>query len=61
MTKVAWQSKKDEIVKLTPGITRDKFIYNLSRTSYEKEWGNEYQRPGTLAKVWHFYFGLCRR
>lgn len=50
MTKVAWESKKDEIAKTSPGITRDKFIYNLSRAEYEKEWGKEYDKPGPLSK-----------
>ncbi|MEP7270682.1 MAG: zinc dependent phospholipase C family protein [Acidobacteriota bacterium] len=50
MTKVAWQTRKDEIVKLTPGATRDKFVYSLSRASYEKEWGKTYKGPGALAK-----------
>jgi hypothetical protein len=55
MTKVAWESKKDDIEKLTPGMTREKFVYNLSRAEYEKDWGGEYQRPGTLAKVLSFF------
>jgi hypothetical protein len=46
MTVVAWQIKKDDIQKNTPGLTRDKFIYNISRSSYEKDWTNKYQRPG---------------
>ena len=50
-TKVAWQMKKDEIVKATPGITARKFRYNLSRASYEKEWGRQYERPGVFARV----------
>jgi hypothetical protein len=44
-TRVAWNLKQDEIQKDIPGITRKKFLYNLSRTSYEKEWGKDYQRP----------------
>lgn len=44
-TRVAWNLKQDEIQKDIPGITRRKFLYNLSRTSYEKEWGKDYQRP----------------
>src|SRR5262249_7113656 len=36
MTKVAWQFKKDEISKSQPGMTREKFLYNLSRQDYEK-------------------------
>ena len=31
MTKVAWQLKKQEIRKDAPGITRKKFLYNISR------------------------------
>src|ERR1700722_4497428 len=46
MTKVAWQLKKDTVVKEIPGITKKKFLYNLSRSSYEKEWGVKYKRPG---------------
>jgi hypothetical protein len=44
-TRVAWNLKQDEIQKDMPGITRKKFLYNLSRASYEKEWGKDYQRP----------------
>src|SRR6185295_3509090 len=34
MTKVAWKLKRDDLIKAQPGITRRKFIYNLSRASY---------------------------
>ena len=44
-TRVAWSLKEKEIEKDVPGITRRKFLYNLSRSSYEREWGKEYQRP----------------
>ena len=44
-TRVAWTLKKNEIQKDVPGITRRKFLYNLSRSSYEHQWGKEYQRP----------------
>ena len=46
MTRVAWQLKKDTLIKEIPGVTKKKFLYNLSRSSYEKEWGTEYHRPG---------------
>jgi hypothetical protein len=57
-TKVAWETKKDEIEKLTPGIAREKFVYNLSRAGYEKEWGKEYERPGVFAKTMAFLFRI---
>ena len=56
LTKVAWQIKKEEIRKELPGITRKKFLYNLSRSSYEKNWGSTYQRPGFGRECWPRYF-----
>jgi hypothetical protein len=44
-TRVAWSLKKDDIMKDQPGITKKKFLFNLSRASYQKNWGNEYQPP----------------
>jgi hypothetical protein len=44
-TRVAWSLKKDEIMKDQPGMTKKKFLYNLSRASYQKNWGQQYQRP----------------
>jgi hypothetical protein len=54
MTRVAWDMKKSEIVKDAPSTTRKKFLYNLSRASYHKNWGNEYQRPGRKASIMAF-------
>ena len=51
MTRVAWQLKKDQVTKEIPGITKKKFLYNLSRSSYEKEWGTEYHRPGVRTRL----------
>ncbi|HZO53418.1 MAG TPA: zinc dependent phospholipase C family protein [Bryobacteraceae bacterium] len=51
VTRVAWQMKKDEIAAARPGITRDKFVYNLSRASFEREWGREYKRPGLFSRL----------
>lgn len=58
LTKAAWAAKKDEIQKAAPGITRQKFIYTLSRASYEKEWGKDYERPGMFARFLAFLFKL---
>jgi hypothetical protein len=58
MTKAAWAAKKDEIRKTYPTMTRKKFIYNLSRASYEKEWHDEYEKPGIGARVLAFFFKI---
>lgn len=58
MTRVAWRLKHEKLVKEMPGITRKKFLYNLSRSSYEKEWGKEYRTPGRRAACVAFFIGL---
>ena len=50
LTRVAWQLKKQEIRKDAPSVTRRTFLYNLSRSSYEKNWGATYSRPGIRSK-----------
>ncbi|HLI86409.1 MAG TPA: zinc dependent phospholipase C family protein [Bryobacteraceae bacterium] len=50
MTKVAWDLHKKDLVKSRPGLTRRRFIYNIRRASFEKEWGDIYQRPGIFAR-----------
>ncbi len=42
-TRVAWSLKKDQIQRDEPGITRRKFLYNISRSSYRRNWGKDYK------------------
>lgn len=49
--RVAWVLKKDEIQKGTPGMTRKKFLYNMSKASYRKQWGKDYEKPGPGTRV----------
>jgi Zinc dependent phospholipase C len=44
-TRVAWATRKNDIERLAPGITRTKFMYVMKRSSYEREWGKQYDRP----------------
>jgi hypothetical protein len=46
MTRVALLTRRAEIVKETPNFRARQFRYYLSRTSYQKEWGKGYRRPG---------------
>ena len=57
-TKVAWETNKDQIQKDIPGITREKFLYHISRSSYEKNWGRKYQKPGFKDSLLAFFFRL---
>jgi hypothetical protein len=45
MTKVAWQLKKDDIQKDIPGVTREKFLYHLSRADYDRQFSTKYKKP----------------
>jgi len=51
MTRVALISRRKEIVRDTPNFHEKEFLYHLSRTGYQKEWGNGYRRPGFGARV----------
>jgi hypothetical protein len=51
MTRVAWQIRKQEIRKDAPSTTRKTFLYNLSRSSYKKNWGSTYREPGIRSKL----------
>jgi hypothetical protein len=44
-TRIAWHLKKDEIRDDIPDATKRKFLYNLSRSNYEHEWGKDYHKP----------------
>jgi hypothetical protein len=57
-TRIAWTLKKDDIQKDAPGTTKKKFLYNLSRASYEKQWGKNYKRPSFWEKFLAFLFKL---
>jgi zinc dependent phospholipase C len=51
MTRVALQTHKKELMHETPNFARKKFLYRLSRSGYEKEWGKDYVKPGLGARV----------
>jgi len=57
-TKIAWQTKKDEIQQGTPGITRTAFLYRVSRSSYEKQWPGKYEKPGFGTRLLGFFLRL---
>ncbi|MBZ5586576.1 MAG: zinc dependent phospholipase C family protein [Acidobacteriia bacterium] len=58
MTKAAWSTRKDELVKEQPGLTRRQFTYNLSKASYRKEWDRTYEQPGVGARVLGFFLRI---
>lgn len=51
MTKVALQTHKKDLMRETPNLAKRKFLYRLSRSGYEKEWGKDYAKPGFGTRV----------
>ncbi len=51
MTQVALQTHKKDLIREHPNFARKEFLYRLSRSSYEKEWGKDYTRPGIKTRV----------
>ena len=46
MTKVALQTHKKDMMRERPDFAKKEFLYRLSRSDYEKEWGKDYTKPG---------------
>ncbi len=57
-TRIAWHLKKDEIKDDIPDTTKRKFLFNLSRANYEREWGKDYRRPSPGERFLAFLFKL---
>ena len=51
MTKVALQAHKKDTIQETQNAAKTKFLYRLSRSEYEREWGKTYERPGFGTRV----------
>ena len=54
MTRAALLNRRADLVRDTPNFDRRKFLYHLSRTNYEKQWGRGYRRPGFGSRVLAF-------
>ena len=51
MTQVALQTHKKDLMRERPDFAKEKFLYRLSRSDYEKEWGRDYTKPGFGTRV----------
>jgi hypothetical protein len=58
ITQIAWRDRRDEILKLMPGIDRERFVYTLATKDYEREYGGNYRKPGLVAKILAFFYRL---
>jgi hypothetical protein len=51
MTQVALEAHKKEIMQETPDFAKKKFLYRLSRSDYERDWGKDYVKPGLGTRI----------
>src|SRR5271166_2695557 len=51
MTQVALQAHKKDLMRETPDFAKQKFLYRLSRSDYEREWGKTYEKPGIGTRI----------
>jgi hypothetical protein len=51
MTQVALETHKKDLIRETPNFAKRKFLYRLSRSDYEREWGKTYTKPGLGTRV----------
>jgi hypothetical protein len=51
MTQVALQTHKKELIQETPNFAKRQFLYRLSRSDYEKQWGKDYVKPGVGTRI----------
>jgi len=58
MTRVALVARKKEMVKEDPTFDKKKFLYYLSRTNYQKEWGKGYRKPGPGTRILAFFLRI---
>lgn len=61
MTKAALLTHRVELNREIPDFNEKKFVYNLSRASYEKNWGIPTAAPESELASLHFCFASCRR
>ncbi|HXM20626.1 MAG TPA: zinc dependent phospholipase C family protein [Terriglobales bacterium] len=51
MTQVALQTHKKDMMREHPDFAKQKFLYRLSRSDYEKDWGKDYTKPGFGTRI----------
>jgi Zinc dependent phospholipase C len=51
MTQVALQTHKKDLMRETPDFAKKKFLYHLSRSDYERQWGKDYVKPGVGTRI----------
>jgi hypothetical protein len=52
MTQIALRTHKKDMMKESPTFAKKKFLYRLTRSDYERDWGKDYMKPDFGTRVW---------
>ncbi len=50
LTQAAWRDKREEIAQLTPTVEQASFVFAYPRADFERDFGNDYQKPALFAR-----------
>jgi zinc dependent phospholipase C len=51
MTKIALRTHKKDMMRETPNFAKRKFLYRLSRSDYERQWGKDFKKDGFKTRL----------
>ena len=51
MTQVALRTHEKDLMREIPSFAKEKFLYRLTRSEYEQEWGKNYYKPGIGTRI----------
>src|SRR5271155_2994867 len=51
LTQVALRTHQKDMMREEPDFAKRKFLYRLSRSDYEREWGKDYAKTGFMTRV----------
>jgi hypothetical protein len=52
MTQIALRTHKKDMMKESPTFAKKKFLYRLTRSDYEKDWGKDYAKADFATRFW---------
>jgi hypothetical protein len=52
MTQIALRTHKKDMMKESPTFAKERFLYRLKRSEYEKEWGKDYTKADFGTQFW---------
>jgi len=58
LTRAALVTRRERMMKEDPTFSKQKFMFNLSRSQYERDWGKNYQHIGLGTKILAFFIKL---